>query len=111
MPVTGPAEVGDDLREPQREGGQLGLLALEDSEATTLAHLQQEHAVAHFAQDTHHHLVGVVEDVVHEGARSFSEPVLFTHSTTGTESVKTNALTEHGEITVRWKRSRGTPWA
>ncbi len=34
-----------------------------------------------------------------------------THRTTGVESVMTSALTDAVETTVRWNRSRGTPWA
>ncbi len=109
--VARSAQVVEDLGDPLGQRGQLELLALHDDETSALARLEQEEAVADLAAHAHHDLVGGVEDVVHEAMSSLSDPVLLTLSTTGVESVKTMALTEHVEMTVRWKRSRGTPWA
>ena len=105
------AHLADHLGEPLGERGELLLLALHDHESTALAHLQQEEPIAHLAAHADHHLVGIGEDVVHEGARSFSDSVLLTLNTTGVQFVKPIALIEQVEMTVRWKRSSGTPWA
>ena len=85
--------------------------ALENNEAPTLSHLQQEESSADLTAYADHHLVGSVEFVFHEAMSSLSDPVLLTLSTIGVVPVSTNALMEHVEMTVRWKRSRGTPWA
>ena len=99
------------MADPLRERGELDLLALDDGETSTFSDLEEEESVTHLSSNAHHDLVGFVEDVVHEGLSPFSDSVLLTQSTMGVESVKVMALSEHGEITVRWKRSRGTPWA
>jgi hypothetical protein len=99
--VTGTAEVADDLAQPLGEGAQLQLLAFDNDEAPTLASLQQEEPAADVAAHADHHLVGGVEDVVHDGESSFKDAVLLTLKTTGVESVKATALTEHVEMTVR----------
>ena len=104
-------QFGDHLGQPLGEGGELLLLALHDHESSTLAGLEEEESIAHLAAHADHHLVGIGEDVVHEGARSFSDSVLLTLNTTGVEFVKPIALIEQVEMTVRWKRSSGTPWA
>jgi hypothetical protein len=99
--VPGTAEFLEDLPDPFRERGELELLALHDDQTTSLSNLEEKEPVAHFAAHADHDAVGVGKDVVHEGLRPFSEPVLFTHSTIGVDPVKATALTEHGEMTVR----------
>ena len=80
---------------------------------TTLERLAAAHPGETIVVVSHadHDLVGIVEFVGHEAMSSVSDPVLFTLSTIGVEPVRTTALIEQVEITVRWKRSRGTPWA
>jgi len=94
-------EPANHLADPFGERSELDLLALNNDQAATLTDLKEEQPSAHFTTHAHHHFVGAREDVVHEGLKSFSDPVLFTHSTTGVASVKQTALSEHGEITVR----------
>ena len=107
--VPGPTELLENLSDPFGERGELELLALHNDESATLSDLEEKEAGADLAAHANHDPVGVSKDVVHEGLRPFSELVLFTHSTIGVDPVKATALTEHGEMTVRWKRSSGTP--
>src|ERR1017187_8819578 len=86
------SQLADYLGEPFGERRELQLLALHDHESTSLARLQEKESIADLAAHADHHLVGVGEDVVHEGARSFKESVLLTLSTMGVEFVKPMAL-------------------
>jgi hypothetical protein len=94
-------ELGNHLGEPLAECLELLLLTFDDDEAATFANLQEEEPVADFAAHADHDLVGVLEDVVHDGASSLSDPVLLTVKTTGVEFVKPMALIEQVEMTVR----------
>ena len=109
--MSRPGEVAHHLAEPLGERGQLELLDLHHDEASSLARLEQEEAAAHLAAGAHHDPVGSVEDVLHEATSSLSAPVELTHNTTGASSERAIALTEQVEMTVRWKRSSGTPSA
>ncbi|MFM2181631.1 MAG: hypothetical protein RIR54_925 [Actinomycetota bacterium] len=78
------------------------------------ADLQIERASTRQTDGASREEVGLVELAKHrhEGLRSFSDaPVELTVSTIGEESVYMIAVTEHVEITIRWKRSRGVPVA
>ena len=81
--VARSTQFGDHLGEPLGEGGELLLLALDDDESSTFANLEEEESIADLPAHADHDLVGIGEDVVHEGARSFSESVLLTLNTTG----------------------------
>ncbi len=107
--VPGSSQVVEDLGNPLRECGELDLLALEDDEASSLARLEEEQTIAHLTAYADHDLVGGVEFVLHEAMSSLKVPVLLTLNTIGVEPVSTTALIEQVEMTVRWKRSRGTP--
>ena len=109
--MTGAAEVNGHLTQPFGQSAQLKFFALYDHETASLAHLEQEKTITDLSANPHHHLVGRVKDVVHDGANSLSDEVEFTQSTRGAPVPIASALTEQVEMTVRWKRSSGTPWA
>jgi len=95
------AELAQYLADPLRECGELDFFDLDDGETTSFSYLEEEESVADVATNADHDLVWLQEDVVHEGLRSFNEAVLLTLSTIGAAFVKTIALTEQGEMTVR----------
>src|SRR4051794_13910148 len=47
----------------------------------------------------------------HDGFSSVNVPVELTASTTGPATPNAIAVTEHGEMTMRWNRSSGVPTA
>ena len=77
------SQLRDYLGEPLAECLELLFLTLDDDEAATLSCLEEKETVSDLATHTDNHLVRVFEDVVHEGARSFRDPVELTQSTTG----------------------------
>jgi len=99
--VAGTSQLSDHLSEPLAECLELLFLTLDDDEAAALSCLEEKETVPDFTTHTDHHLVRVFEDVVHEGAKSLSDPVLLTVRTTGVVFVKPIALIEQVEITVR----------
>ncbi len=104
-------EVRQHLTNPFGERAELDLLALHYHQTATLSRLEQKETIAYLAAHTDHYFVGCAEHVVHETTNSFSDPVELTHNTIGVPEPIVSALTEHVEMTVRWNRSSGTPWA
>ena len=91
------------------EGGDLLLLTLEPHGAERTRCLKVERpfpgeADRARAEDAH---IRELEAVAHDGLNSRSSPVIeFTVSTIGPFGAYAIAVTEHGEITMRWNKSR-----
>jgi hypothetical protein len=111
MEVSWSTQTLEDGSNPVGQGLELLLLALNNHQSATLTYLEQEKPGAYFAADPDHHFVRLVKFKIHEGVSSWRDEVELTLRTMGVEPVKASALTEQVEMTVRWKRSRGTPWA
>ena len=97
------SELAHDASQVAGEDRHLLLLDLHDQPFGPLLALQQEQAVAGFAEGADGEAVGTgeVSVVAHEIASSDNVAVELTHSTTGVPPLKATALNEHGEMTVR----------
>src|SRR5690606_22244932 len=94
------------------QGRHLLLLALQGDDGRVVLHLQEEDALARRADRAGGQDVGAGQVVAgHDGARARGPPAAITASTIGPSAVYWMALTEHGEITMRWNRSRWVPMA
>ena len=107
-----PADLADDAGKVAGQHRHLLLLDLQGELVGPLSALEQEDALADRADRADREVVGGVEVVLgHDGTSSVSEPVELTQRTNGPPGPITMADTEHGEITMRWNMSRGTPAA
>ena len=103
-------ELAEHAAEKARQRRHLRLLELERHEGRALAHLEQEHALAHRTDGPDRHPVGVrkLEVLGHRAPLSplqaglAGAPVEPMASTAGPSEPYTTVLIEHGATTIRW---------